>query len=139
MVTGHWPPKRRGDQGAAWALFAPFATNALLPLITLGARCVSGVKRLLPYARAKRASIAALVGAFIVLCSDSAFAQCAMCRAAVEGSENAAKMARGLNLGILVMLIPPVTIFCSIFIAAFKYRNREAAGGDADSDHDERA
>ncbi len=31
-------------------------------------------------------------------------------------------MGRGLNLGILVLLIPPVTIFCSIFFLALKHR-----------------
>ncbi len=32
-------------------------------------------------------------------------------------------MSKGLNLGILVLLVPPVTVFCSIFILAVKHRN----------------
>jgi hypothetical protein len=42
-------------------------------------------------------------------------AQCAMCRASLSGSNNASFI-RNLNIGVLVLLIPPVTIFCSIFI-----------------------
>ncbi len=42
-------------------------------------------------------------------------AQCSMCRAALTNTGNA-KLARGINLGVLVLLVPPVTIFCSIFI-----------------------
>jgi hypothetical protein len=51
-----------------------------------------------------------------------ASAQCPLCRLAVENSSQAALMSRGLNLAIVVLLIPPVTIFCSIFFLAFKYR-----------------
>lgn len=51
-----------------------------------------------------------------------ALAQCPLCRLAVEDSAQGKTMARGLNLGILVLLVPPVTVFCSIFILAFKNR-----------------
>lgn len=46
-------------------------------------------------------------------------AQCAMCRASVQ---NNAAFVRGLNLGVLVLLTPPVAIFCSIFIVAYRHR-----------------
>ncbi|MEO8434630.1 MAG: hypothetical protein ABI596_07020 [Pyrinomonadaceae bacterium] len=46
-------------------------------------------------------------------------AQCAMCRASVQ---NNAAFVRGLNLGVLILLTPPVAIFCSIFIVAYRYR-----------------
>ena len=46
-------------------------------------------------------------------------AQCAMCRASVQ---NNATFVRGLNLGVLVLLIPPVAIFFSIFIVAYRHR-----------------
>lgn len=50
-------------------------------------------------------------------------AQCPLCKLAVENSTQGKAMGRGLNLGILVLLIPPVSVFCSIFIFALKYRN----------------
>ena len=42
-------------------------------------------------------------------------AQCSMCRAALTNASNL-RMSRAINRGVLVLLIPPVTIFCSIFI-----------------------
>ncbi|HEY0545597.1 MAG TPA: hypothetical protein VGC91_09495 [Pyrinomonadaceae bacterium] len=63
----------------------------------------------------------ALVAALSLWCLP-ALAQCPMCRLAVEDSAQGKTMARGLNYGILVLLVPPVTVFCSIFILAFKHR-----------------
>ena len=63
--------------------------------------------------------IAAL--AVVLLLSPSAEAQCSMCRAALNGANNA-RFVRNLNLGILVLLIPPVTIFCSLFIVLRRNR-----------------
>lgn len=48
-------------------------------------------------------------------------AQCAMCRAAFDGASGA-KLAKSLNEGIIILLIPPVAIFCGIFLTAYKYR-----------------
>ena len=59
--------------------------------------------------------------AMLALCSVPADAQCAMCRAAFDGT-GGAQMAKSLNQGIIVLLIPPVAIFCAIFITAFKRR-----------------
>jgi hypothetical protein len=59
--------------------------------------------------------MAALVAVAVLLVAVPADAQCSMCRAALNGSNNA-RFVRNLNLGVLVLLIPPVTIFCSIFI-----------------------
>ncbi|HKR14342.1 MAG TPA: hypothetical protein VJT15_19910 [Pyrinomonadaceae bacterium] len=42
-------------------------------------------------------------------------AQCSMCRASLTSSNNS-RLIRGFNIGVLVLLVPPVTIFCSIFI-----------------------
>ena len=51
-----------------------------------------------------------IVGAIVALCtlamSDSALAQCAMCRASVTQA-----FAKNLNLAILVLFVPPVTMF----------------------------
>ena len=57
----------------------------------------------------------------IVLLSVPADAQCALCRASLAGSNNG-KLIRNFNIGVLVLLVPPVTIFCSIFIVLRKHR-----------------
>ena len=67
--------------------------------------------------------IVVLVAAVVLLFAVPADAQCSMCRAALNGSNNA-RFVRGLNIGVLVLLTPPVAIFCSIFIVLRKYRNR---------------
>ena len=69
---------------------------------------------------------AAIGAALFVFCSLPAVAQCAMCRASFNSS-NGAAMAKSLNQGIIVLLIPPVAIFCAIFITAIKYKK---AGDD---------
>ena len=60
---------------------------------------------------------------FIALCcllfSDSALAQCVMCRASLSGSSS---FVRNLNIGVFVLLVPPVSIFCTIFFLAFRHR-----------------
>ena len=50
----------------------------------------------------------------ILLVADAGVAQCAMCRASLAGSNNAFFI-RNFNIGVLVLLTPPVAIFCSIF------------------------
>lgn len=64
--------------------------------------------------------------AFALYCASApaALAQCAMCKAAAAASGN--NVAETLNTAILVLLIPPVLIFCAIFVVA--YRLREAEG-----------
>ena len=42
-------------------------------------------------------------------------AQCSMCRAALTNAANS-RLVRHLNIGVLVMLAPPVAIFCTIFV-----------------------
>ena len=76
------------------------------------------------------------IRALLILCAvllaslalaEPAWAQCAMCRGSVQ---NNAVFARGLNLGVLVLLTPPLAIFCSIFIVAYRHRH---GGNDDDS------
>jgi hypothetical protein len=62
---------------------------------------------------------AAVVALTIALLSESTMAQCAMCRASLT---NNAAFARNLNIGVLVLLVPPVSIFCTIFILAIRHR-----------------
>jgi hypothetical protein len=58
----------------------------------------------------------------IGLWSIPALAQCPLCRLAIENSTQGKAIGRGLNEGILILLVPPVTVFCSIFVLAFKHR-----------------
>ncbi len=62
----------------------------------------------------------------------SIFAQCSMCKANVQAGASATNVAGTLNLAILVLLIPPVLIFCAIFFVALRYRRgMEDRGVDA--------
>lgn len=63
--------------------------------------------------------IIAAMAAVLVL-STAAFGQCSMCRAALAGSNNALFI-KNFNIGVLVLLVPPVAIFCSIFVALKRY------------------
>ena len=62
-----------------------------------------------------------VVVAALLLLSTSADAQCSMCRAVLTNSNNA-QFIRNFNIGILVLLVPPVSIFCSIFIVLRRHR-----------------
>jgi hypothetical protein len=59
------------------------------------------------------------VASLFALFSESTLAQCVMCRASI--GQNSA-FVRNLNIGVLVLLVPPVSIFCTIFILAFRHR-----------------
>ena len=63
-----------------------------------------------------------LAAGIVFFLSGDAEAQCSMCRASLT-SANDTRLIRGLNLGVLVLLIPPVTIFCSLFVVLRRYRN----------------
>lgn len=62
--------------------------------------------------------------AAVLMLSSAALGQCSMCRAALGGSNNAFFI-RNFNIGVLVLLVPPVTIFCSIFVALKRYKATE--------------
>lgn len=59
----------------------------------------------------------------ILICAamlaEPTFAQCAMCRASLG---NNSSFLRTFNIGVLVLLVPPVSIFCTIFVVAIRYR-----------------
>lgn len=67
-----------------------------------------------------------LLAAALVAWPADAPAQCALCRTAAE--QAGAETAHALNLGILMLLIPPVAIFCAIFAVAV--RHHKEGGGD---------
>lgn len=72
-----------------------------------------------------RNQLLALFGALIFIASyaSNALAQCAMCRANAQASAGSQPaISEPLNLAILVLLIPPVLIFCAIFLVLLRYR-----------------
>ncbi len=58
--------------------------------------------------------------AVVLLVNSYADAQCSMCRASLTSVTNS-RFIRNFNIGVLVLLIPPVSMFCSIFIVLKKY------------------
>ncbi len=76
------------------------------------------------------AAIAGLMLAALFAAPARAPAQCPLCRSAVQQAGDTT--ARTMNLAILVLLIPPVSIFCTIFAVA--YRRRNGGGGEEDDD-----
>ena len=63
--------------------------------------------------------MAAVIALALALFSESTMAQCVMCRASLG---NNSAFVRNLNIGVLVLLVPPVSIFCTIFILAIRHR-----------------
>ena len=63
----------------------------------------------------------AVAAGIVLLASSYAEAQCSMCRAALTSATNS-RFIRNFNIGVLVLLVPPAAIFCSIFIVLKRYR-----------------
>lgn len=63
--------------------------------------------------------VAIALAAVYLLTADSAFAQCVMCRASLAGNSSFVK---NLNIGVAVLLVPPVGLFCAFFFIAFRNR-----------------
>jgi heme/copper-type cytochrome/quinol oxidase subunit 2 len=63
----------------------------------------------------------ALTMASLLLLAPDAPAQCAMCKATAANLDMVS--ARNLNISTLILLCPPVAIFCAIFVVAYKHRN----------------
>ena len=62
-----------------------------------------------------------LTVAIVLLANGYADAQCSMCRTALTSATNS-RFIRNFNIGVLVLLTPPVAIFCSIFVLLRKYK-----------------
>jgi len=65
-----------------------------------------------------------LAVAVVLLASSYAEAQCSMCRAALTSATDG-RFIRNFNIAVLVLLVPPATIFCSIFIVLKRYRGTD--------------
>ena len=63
------------------------------------------------------------VAALLALTSPTTLAQCAMCKAVLENSTDAAQASKGLNLAAIVLLVPPVTLFSGLFYAIYRFRD----------------
>lgn len=62
--------------------------------------------------------IAAALAALAAAWPETALAQCPLCRSALQDAGD--QTARTLNLAIVVLLIPPVSIFCAIFAVVYR-------------------
>lgn len=65
--------------------------------------------------RGKIVALMVLAAGLVILYPPSAWAQCSMCRTSLVGAENWHFIQR-FNIAVLVLLVPPVTMFCSIFL-----------------------
>ena len=73
----------------------------------------------------RRALVLVVLAVVVVLLAHGfAEAQCSMCRASLT-SVTDGRFIRNFNIGVLVLLAPPVTIFCSIFIALKRYKHTD--------------
>ena len=54
-----------------------------------------------------------------LLLPEASLAQCVMCRASIGSNSSFIKY---FNIGVVVLLVPPVSIFCTIFIIAIRNR-----------------
>jgi hypothetical protein len=65
---------------------------------------------------------AALVAVAFVVPAPPAFAQCAMCKATLESSEEGRRVSGELNRAILVMLAAPYLVFGTCASVLFRHR-----------------
>ena len=75
-------------------------------------------------ARAKRLRLlaaAALLALLFVAAPAPTPAQCAMCKSSASGLDSTG--AKNLNYAVVVLLFPPVAIFCALFVAAYRRRD----------------
>lgn len=56
------------------------------------------------------------------VCAPS-LAQCAMCGTSVRNSADAEAASRTLDLAVMILLVPPVTIFAGLFGVFYRFRN----------------
>jgi len=70
--------------------------------------------------RSIRAFVFLTIAALCMLTlTEPTFAQCVMCRASLG---NNSSFIRNFNIGVVVLLVPPVSIFCTIFVIAIRHR-----------------
>jgi len=72
-----------------------------------------------------------ILAAFLAL-ESTGVAQCSMCRASLAGSNNPF-FVRNFNIAVLVLLMPPVAIFCSIFVVLKRHNRSDDDATDHES------
>jgi hypothetical protein len=75
--------------------------------------------------------VPALILAVVLAFEATGLAQCSMCRAALAGANNPVFI-RNFNIAVLVLLTPPVAIFCSIFVVLKRHNRPEDDPPDPD-------
>jgi hypothetical protein len=69
-----------------------------------------------------KALVRLLVGtAAVVLLSFPALAQCPLCRTAASAQDESARTA--LDLAIIVLFVPAISMFCGVYYVTFRYRD----------------
>ena len=66
-----------------------------------------------------RIIVVAIAALCLLALAEPTSAQCVMCRASLG---NNSSFIRTFNIGVLVLLVPPVSLFCTIFVIAIRYR-----------------
>jgi hypothetical protein len=86
------------------------------------------------FSKMKFHSIALLITVFLF--SQSALAQCAMCRAGLDGDPQAKAASHQMDIAVLMLLIPPVLIFIGFFALIYRFRHhfRSPEGQSSDLD-----
>jgi len=82
----------------------------------------------------KHQILCAIVAMFAV--SQSVLAQCAMCRAGLDGDPQAAAASHQMDIAVMMLLTPPVLIFVGFFVLVYRFRNhfKSSNGNPADLD-----
>ena len=80
---------------------------------------------------AKPFVVPGLVLAVLLALEATGLAQCSMCKASLAGSNNPFFI-RNFNIAVLVLLTPPVAIFCSIFVVLKRHSTPENDAKDPD-------
>jgi|GEM_PF-2300361 len=78
------------------------------------------------------AGLVIAVAAVWLIAAAPALAQCAMCKAAIAGSDNPAELSRVIDDAVLVLLVPAVVIFGAVILLVFRFRHSQ--GGEMDRD-----
>jgi hypothetical protein len=82
--------------------------------------------------RATRTSARLTAAVLALACPAAAWAQCAMCQTSAANVDPAG--VKYLNYAVFLLMMPPATIFCGFFYAAYKRRN--APGENEESRRD---
>ena len=78
--------------------------------------------------RTRNLLLLALVLVVLLGATETSFAQCAMCKAVLQGSAEGRQLSKSLDTAILVMLVAPYTVIGTFLTLAFRRRWQPAVG-----------